>query len=356
MNDLLLDISLGRGDDFTLEIAIEVAAGTTTALLGPNGAGKSTVVDVVAGLIRPDRGTVRFGGRLLTDVAGGLHVDADDRDVGVVFQSYLLFDHLDVTDNVAFGLRSRGMKKREARAKAGEWVRHLGLESVAGRRPAELSGGQAQRVALARALAVEPDVLLLDEPLAAVDVATRARLRRILRSHLEEFAGPRVLITHDPVDAALLADRVVVIESGNVVQAGTPDDIRLRPATPYVAALAGTNLFAAHIDTPGSASLTEHDLTLTVADSEASGDVLLTVPPRAVALHEEQPEGSPRNAWRSEVELVEPLGDTTRIVLGAPVPLAVDITPAAADALYLEPGTPIWASVKATEVGVSQIE
>ena len=356
MNDLSIDIALRRTDGFALEMALEVPAGSTTALLGPSGAGKSTVVDVVAGLVEPDRGTVRFGGRLLTDVGNGISVDADDRDVGVVFQQYLLFEHLDALDNVAFGLRARGRKKGEARTRAREWIRRLDLDDVARRRPAELSGGQAQRVALARALATEPDVLLLDEPLAAVDVEARAQLRRVLRDHLEAFAGPRVLITHDPADAALLADRVVVLENGRVVQQGTPDDIRLRPATPYVAALAGTNLLTAHIDVPGSARLTEHELTLTVADSGSSGDVLLTISPRAVALHEEKPEGSPRNSWRSTVELVEPLGDTTRIVLGAPVPLAVDITPAAAEALYLARGTPIWASVKATEIGLSAVE
>ena len=229
-SDLYLDITVRRGDRFVLDVELDIPAGSTTAVLGPNGAGKSTIVDAVAGLLTPDRGVIRLADRTLTDVTSGVAVPVDRRNVGVVFQNYLLFNHLDVLDNVAFGPRSRGVGRRASRMRAHRWLDRLDLADIATRRPPELSGGQAQRVALARALAAEPEVLLLDEPLAAVDVATRARLRRTLRGHLEQFAGPRLLITHDPTDATLLADRVVVIEDGSVAQRGEPDDIRRRPA------------------------------------------------------------------------------------------------------------------------------
>ena len=350
---LTVDVGLRRSN-FELDVSIEVPAGTTTALLGPNGAGKSTVIDVIAGLVTPDRGVVRLGDQVLTDVAESVQVPPEQRGLGVVFQRHLLFAHLDVRENVAFGLRARGVTRRTAAATADHWLERLDLIEIATRMPPDLSGGQSQRVAMARALATDPRVLLLDEPLAAVDVATRAQLRRLLRSHLEGFDGPRLLITHDPTDTMLLADQVVVLENGKVVQVGTPDEIRQRPLTSYVAALAGTNLLAGRISR-GMVTLHDHPLTVTVADSESRGDVLLTIHPTAVALHERQPAGSPRNVWATQVEVVEPLGDTTRIVLGSPVPLVADITPAAADALGLRPGSPVWASVKATEVGVSPV-
>ena len=353
-SDLYLDITVTRGDRFVLDVEFDIPAGSTTAVLGPNGAGKSTIVDAVAGLLTPDRGVIRLGDRTLTDVTSGVAVPVDRRNVGVVFQNYLLFDHLDVVDNVAFGPRSRGVGRRASRTRAHRWLDRLDLADIATRRPPELSGGQAQRVALARALAAEPEVLLLDEPLAAVDVATRARLRRILLGHLEQFAGPRLLITHDPTDATLLADRVVVIEDGSVAQRGEPDDIRRRPATPYVAALAGTNLLAGTVR-DGSIRLRDHPHSLTVADSETSGEVLVTIHPRAIALHASAPAGSPRNVWPTTVDIVEPLGDTTRVVLGSPVPLAVDITPASAAELGLRSGTAVWVSVKATEIQLTTV-
>lgn len=341
-----------RGDAFTLEFELAIEPGSTAALLGPNGAGKSTTVEVLAGLLPLDEGHIMLGGRVLDDVETGVFVPPELRRVGVVFQQYLLFEHMSILDNIAFGPLSAGRSRRDARHRAGEWIDALDLSDLRERRPRELSGGQAQRVALARTLASEPDLLLLDEPLAALDVTTRSQLRRVLADHLGDYRGPRLLITHDPTDAFLLADRIHILESGRLTQSGTADDIRRRPATRYAAALAGTNLLAA-TNSSGTLTLKEHTHVLQAADAHTNGAVLVTIHPTAVSLHSDQPHGSPRNTWLTSVESIEPLGETTRVTLGDPLPLGVDITPAATEALALRRGSHIWASIKATEIGVT---
>lgn len=342
--------------DFTLDVDMVVEAGTTTALLGPNGAGKSSAIAAIAGLDLA--GTLReptligLGNRVLTDVPHSVFVPPEARRIGVVFQDHRLFEHLTVSDNVAFALRSAGASRSESRRRATPWVALLGLEEFAQRRPSELSGGQAQRVAIARALASEPDLLLLDEPLAALDVTTRSEVRRVLREQMESFAGPRLLVTHDPSDAFLLADRLYIVEDGRITQSGSPDEIRRAPATPYVAALSGTNLFAG-LASAGSVILTQHDHVITIADTALTGPALVTVHPTAISLHVERPSGSQRNTWLATVDLVEPLGDTVRVTLSGPIPIAVDVTPGAVTSLHLAPGSAVWAAVKATEVHAS---
>lgn len=354
-------IGLSRGADFTLDVDLAIEPGRTVALLGPNGAGKSTVVEVLAGLIAVEHGRVRIGSTVVDDPADGRFVPPEDRRVGVVFQDYLLFDHLSVLDNVAFGLlgrqRTPGTRsilglgaRRAARATAAQWLERLGLELLAERRPPTLSGGQAQRVAIARALATEPQLLILDEPLAALDVETRTDLRRSLADHLRTYDGPRLLITHEPADAFILADEVIVIENGSATQRGTVEELRRRPATTYAAAIAGTNLLTGH-NRNGEITIQGSDLALRTS-STTSGDVHAVVHPRAISLHPEQPRGSHRNVWSTTVTWIEPLGETTRIQLGAPLPMVADITPSAAAALALRPGVEIWAALKATEVSV----
>lgn len=340
-----------RFGDFELDVTMHIEAGETVALLGPNGAGKSTTLSAISGQSGYSPGTViRLAGRNLDGPDVFIH--PQHRRVGVVSQTPLLFDHLSVLENVAFAARSRGASRRESRRAAQPWLERLDLDAVCERRPVDLSGGQAQRVAIARALAAEPDMLLFDEPLSALDVETRSDVRRFLRTHLEAFAGPRLLVTHDPSDAFLLADRVDVIEQGTITQSGSVDDIRRSPATEYSAALAGTNLFAGTA-LDGSVLMAAHDHTVTIADTSLSGPVLITIHPSAVSLHPEQPSGSHRNTWSTVVELVEPLGDTVRVTLAAPLPVAVDVTPAAVASLNLTAGTTVWAAVKATEVHAS---
>lgn len=344
-----------RRGDFTLDIELRIEPGETVALLGPNGAGKSTAVEALAGIHQLDGGRIVLDGRVLDDPARDVFVPPEQRRVGVVFQDYLLFDHLSVAGNVMFGPLAAGMKRTEARRVAGEWLERLGIDGFADRHPPSLSGGQAQRVALARALASGPELLLLDEALAALDVDTRSTLRRVLAEHLSAFDGPRLLITHDPTDAFLLADRIAVVEGGRLTQVGSGEDIRRRPATPYVAAVAGTNLLRG-TNTSGALRLRDRALVLQTADSHTEGAVLITIHPTAIALHLEQPSGSPRNTWPTTVAAIEPMGDTARITLGDPLPLGVDITAASVAALELRPGSAIWASVKATEVGVAPAE
>ena len=336
--DARLVVSRGA---FTLDLALTIAAGETVALLGPNGAGKTTAMWCLAGLLPLAAGHIRLGDRTFDDPAQRIFVPPEERRAGVVFQDYLLFPHLSALENIAFGLRSRGKPRREADAAALDWLKRLGLQDLAGAPSRRLSGGQAQQVALARALSAGPDLLLLDEPLAALDVTTRARLRRSLAAHLAAHPGPRLLITHSPTGAFLLADRIVVLEEGRATQEGTPDEIRRRPRTPYAADLTGINLL------PGRAGdgavAVEGGLSLHTAAAVVAGPVLLTVPPRAVRLH---PEGPPPtgsvNAWRAVVAVVEPLGDRTRIQLAPPLPLVAEVSgPRPA----IEPGAVVWVSI-----------
>lgn len=233
---------------FRLDVALSVAPGEVVALLGPNGAGKTTALRALAGL------TPLTGGRLRLDGTALERTPPEARPVGVVFQDYLLFPHLTALDNVAFGPRCHGATKAEARAQAAEWLDRLGLADRAGAKPRKLSGGQAQRVALARALATRPRLLLLDEPLAALDARTRLEVRAQLRRHLAEFEAVAVLVTHDPLDAMVLADRLVVVEDGRVVQEGAPSDIARHPRTDYIAQLVGLNLYRGRPTATPSAS------------------------------------------------------------------------------------------------------
>lgn len=340
--------TVGR-DGFRLDIAISIPAGSTAALLGPNGAGKSTAVAALAGLLPVDAGSIRLDGVVLDDPGAEVFVAAEERNVGVVFQDYLLFPHLTSLENVSFGLRSRGMSREEATSRSRDSMSRLGLEGLERKKPADLSGGQAQRIALARALVTDPALLLLDEPLSALDVTTRTELRHELGEHLAAFPGPRLLITHDPTEAFLLGDVVHILEEGRVTQTGTADEIRLRPRTRYAADLAGSNLVAGNaragvVDT-GSVAL--H-----IADVEVEGPVLVTIHPSSISVHGHRPDGSPRNSWETTVDRVESLGARVRIRTGGPLPLTVEVTDRARQELGLEPGSRVWIAFKATELTV----
>jgi len=344
-------VVIRRSDEFLLDVDLSIEPGMTVALLGPNGAGKSTTVSAIAGLLPLDGGRIQLGEAVLDDPGGGTFVPPERRRIGVVFQDFLLFPHLTVLENIAFGLRSRGVGRAQATESARGLMEGLDIAELESHAPRDLSGGQAQLVALARALVVEPDLLLLDEPLSALDVTTRAQLRRVLAEHLRGFAGPRLLITHDPSEAFLLADVVSLIEDGVITQLGTADEIRLRPRTRYAADLAGSNLIS------GVAQDSRVDVgafSLAIADHDVSGSVLLTIHPTAISVHRGRPEGSQRNAWRTSVEVIESLGDRVRLLTGVPLPLTVEVTREAIDALGLQAGSPIWVAVKATEIGVEE--
>ncbi len=345
---LRADVALTRGT-LRLDAALDVPAGATVAVLGPNGAGKTTLLRALAGLEPLERGRVELGGHVLEDTAAGTRRPPEARPVAVVFQDNLLFPHLSALDNVAFGLRCRGRRRPEARRQARAWLEQMGLGDRARARPDELSGGQAQRVALARALATEPALLLLDEPLSALDAGSRLEMRRHLRRHLATFPGVRLLVTHDPLDAVALADRVVALEGGRVVQAGTPAEVAARPRSAYVAELVGLNLYRGRGEGGRVVLDSGHGL---VAPDAGPGEVFALVHPRAVSLHRRQPEGTPRNVWRGTAEGLDLLGERVRVRVGGPIPIVAEVTPAAVAELALADGGDVWVSVKASEIAV----
>jgi len=336
-------------EGFTPNASIKVDDGEVVAILGPNGAGKTTLLTALAGLVPLDDGVVLLDDVVLENPVRPVRVSAADRSVGVVFQDGRLFPHLTALENVAFGLRARGARRNDALAQAREWLDRVGVSDVADHRAAALSGGQAQRVALARELAPSPRMVLLDEPLSSVDAGVRTALRREIGRQLTDLPGQQLLVTHDPVDAMALANRLVILEGGSVVQEGSPADVRRRPRSRFAADLVGVNLFrgrasggVVHLDGGGR---------LVAADAPA-GYVFSVIHPHAVALHRHEPEGTPRNAWRSRVESVEVVGDRARVQVEGPVSLVAEVTVAAVDELRLTEGGDVWATVKATEVSV----
>ena len=344
--DATVRLTLGA---LALDMELAIGEGEVVALLGPNGAGKTTLLRAIAGLVPLTSGQVKLDRTVLEDASTGDYVPTEQRSIGVVFQDYLLFPHLTVLDNVAFGLRSRGTAARQASAAAAQWLDRVGLSSYARERPDALSGGQRQRVALARALAPEPRLLLLDEPLAALDVTTRAEVRRDLKRHLASFPGLRLVVTHDPLEAAALADRLVVMEGGKLVQTGTPAEVTEHPRSQYVADLVGVNLLRGQA---GHGSVRLPGGSVIAAAGAESGDVFAVVHPRAIALHRLHPEGSPRNVWPGRVHGIELLGGRVRVRIDGDVAVVAEVTPAALLELQLEEGGEVWLSFKATEVGV----
>ena len=328
--------------DFALDVEMTVFAGETVAVLGPNGAGKTTLLRALAGLI-PIRGYVELDGDVFEDSHSGRHVPTEQRRVGLVFQDHVLFPHMTVLQNVAFGVG------RDGHAVAKAWLDRAGLGDKAHVLPRELSGGQAQRVALIRTIATDPRLLLLDEPLSALDVTIRAEVRRELSRQLAGFKGIRILVTHDPLEAMALADRLIVLENGKIVQSGTPSDVTARPRSRFVADLAGVNLLKGHgrgdhIELAGGATI--------AAPEAGNGDVFAVIHPRAVALYLDRPQGTPRNVWRGRADDIDLEGDRVRVRLSGPVPMVAEVTPSAMRELRLDAEPDVWVAVKATEISV----
>ena len=357
MTELTAQIGLRRGD-FSLDVAFEVGAGETVALLGPNGAGKSTLVEALAGLVPIDTGEVRVAGEVWERPEGGFRLSPQQRSVGVMFQGLRLFPAVSVLDNVAYGLRAQGIARDESRSRAQKLLGHFDVGGLAARVPPTLSGGQAQRVALARALAVEPALLLLDEPMSALDVENRVEARRTLRRALDEFAGAKLVITHEPLEAMALADRLIIIEGGRIVQTGTPAEIRNRPRSQYTASLVGLNLISGIIVTREGHMLIDTgkgDLAIAGHGGLDPGTtVRATIHPRAITLatQDARPSSSARNVIDAKVAGIELIGDRVRVLLDARPPLTAEVTVEALDELNLKRSQHVWAIVKATQVDV----
>lgn len=346
-----LEVALSAPDR-GVDLHLNVPTGQTLALLGPNGAGKSTVIETVAGLLRPASGRVVVADRVLTSVAADdapRFVRPHHRNVAVLSQDPLLFPHLSVADNVAFGPRSRGDDRRTSRRIAQEWLDRLQVGDLGTRHPDQLSGGQAQRVAVARALATEPDVVLLDEPMAALD----AQIAPAVRRTLQDLLAPRtaLLVTHDLVDALALADQVAVLDGGRVVEAGPTLHVLTQPRSAFAAHLADLNLATGHwrgdhLELSDGRRLEGQ---LTDAGLESGAPAAAVFRPGAVSIFAETPHGSPRNHLDVTVIEIRPHAGTVRVVAGA---YAADITPTAQADLALTPGDRVVFSVKATEVTV----
>ncbi|MFV8051712.1 sulfate/molybdate ABC transporter ATP-binding protein [Mycobacterium sp. 48b] len=342
-----------------LDLEFGVAAGEVLAVLGPNGAGKSTTLHAIAGLVGLDAGRIQVGDRVLTDATAGVQVPTHARRVGLLLQDSLLFPHLSVLANVAFGARSGGgLGRRTAYRHAHRWLSEVDATEMADRRPRRLSGGQAQRVALARALAAEPDVLLLDEPLAGLDVAVAASMRRVLRGVLAGDGRCTVLITHDLLDVLTLADRVIVVDGGRIVESGSAAEVLATPKSHFAARFAGVNLIGGTAVDDGVVATawgaTWHGTP--AADVRPGVPVVAVFSPASVAVYREEPHGSPRNTVAVTVAELDSRGPGIRVRAdeqpdGAPG-LAADVTAESAAELRLAPGDTVYFSVKAQEVAV----
>jgi molybdate transport system ATP-binding protein len=339
----------GRGFD----VALTVAPGETVAVMGPNGAGKSTLLSVTAGLLRPDSGRAGLNGRTLFDLSPGRSrwTPPHHRGTALLAQEPLLFPHLNALENVAFGPRSAGAAKHQANAEAARWLAEVDAQDLHDRRPAELSGGQAQRVAVARALAADPGLLLLDEPMAALDIHTAPLLRRLLKSVLAD--KPAIIITHDVLDALMLADRVVILEGGRISEEGPTREVLERPRSTFAAGLAGLNLISGSLIRDGLKTTGGQTIAGQVEDPGPAGEgdrsAVAVFPPSAVSVFLDDAHGSPRNYFEVTITDLEPHGDLIRVRAGS---LAADITPAASADLGLAPGLPVHFVVKAAAVAI----
>jgi molybdate transport system ATP-binding protein len=358
-NGLRLEGTVRRGS-FRAVLDLHVRPGEVVALLGPNGVGKSSVLRTVAGLEALDAGRLTLAGRVLDAATDRVHVPPAHRHVGTVFQDHRLFPHLSTLENVAFGPRSHGASPAAARRTATAWLERLGVEEWADRRPGQLSGGQAQRVALARALAGEPGALLLDEPMAALDAEARGEVQRALGEHLGRFDGPCVLVTHDVADALVLADRVVVLEEGRVVQQGLPGDVARRPATRYVAHLLGVNLFPGTVRS-GAVTLEGGVRLPAPAEATEGAAVHVAVRPSGIVLAPART-GSVVDAaapadddadtgWVGVVTAVVPWGEHVRVEVAAS-PSAVVEVPVTAMGRNVAPGSTVRLTVAPEAVEV----
>lgn len=345
---LIADLSVSLGL-FSLNVTLDVRPGETLSLMGPNGAGKTTCLNLIAGLLRPARARVVLGGTVLADTPSGVDLPPEKRSIGYLFQEGALFSHLTVGGNVAYGARARRLPDAEA----ARWLDRLSLGPLVDRPVSTLSGGQRQRVALARALASGPKLLLLDEPFAALDAASRAAVRSETKRFLKEAGLPAIVVAHDPVDALLMGDRIAVLEGGRVVQTGPELELLARPRTPFVAKLIGLNFFP--VDVAAGQGLKEArrgSVVFHVLADALSGPAHLAFAPSDVALSAESPKGSHQNVFPAVVRDVVPLTDRLRVTVDAGIPLTADITREAAQNLHVEPNAKLWASIKATAIRV----
>ena len=354
MLDVRLSSQLGA---FTLDVAASVPDRSVLVLVGESGAGKTTLLRLLAGLARPDHGRIEVDGAVWYDGSAGTCIPPEGRAVGYVPQDYALFPHLTVAENVAFGLRALGIPARQRRDRVQASLTRLHVESLADRRPNQLSGGQQQRVAIARAIVLEPALLLLDEPLSALDVTTRRTIRGELRQLLGTLPCTTVYVTHHPAEALVLGERIAVLESGRITQSGSPEHLMRRPQSAFVAEFLGVNLLRGvvtatadgltHVAIDGGEVLVPH--------TARTGEVAVLVHPREITITLERPAGSARNVFAGTIEELVPEppdGALVRVSLRSSPRLVAEVTRDAVAALALAPGGLAYAAFKAAAVVV----
>jgi molybdate transport system ATP-binding protein len=342
--------------EFRLDVALDAERARTLVLVGESGSGKSTILRLLAGLASPVEGRIDVAGAIWCDTRKGVWVPAPERPVGYVAQDYALFPHLSVAENVGFGLAAAGRPAREVRRRTAAMVDRFGLAALADRRPGQLSGGQQQRAALARALALEPSVLLLDEPLSALDLGTRTAVRSELKRLLDGLSCITVFVTHAPMEALLFGDRIAVVEGGSIAQVGDRMSLLREPRSRYIATLLGLNLLPGRVVSRGAGEELHLDTPrgpVTVLQPAESEELFVVVRPDQVLLSREAPSGSARNVFAGVVDEIlpePPYGERVRVVLGPAPAFVAEVSAAAAQALDLGAGTPVYASFKATSI------
>lgn len=336
------------------DLDVAVADGEVLAVLGPNGAGKSTLLALIAGLLKPDTGRIALGETVLTDTEAGTFVPPHARGVAMLSQQAMLFPHMSVAANVGYAPRCRGLSRNAARTAAQQWLDTVGVADLAERKPAQLSGGQAQRVALARALAAEPRLLLLDEPMAALDVTAAPAMRRLLRDVLTDTGRTAIIVTHDLLDALAIADTMIVLDHGHAVESGPVRAVLTTPRSEFAAAIAGVNLVSGLITEPGTLRTSWGADLSGLADLPVGSPAVAVFRPAAVAVHLSAPHASPRNVIEVTITELDIHGAAVRVRGVDPrddrTVLAADITAAAAADLDLVPGRRVYFVVKTQEV------
>jgi molybdate transport system ATP-binding protein len=342
--------------EFRLDAGLEAADRSTLVVVGESGSGKSSLLRYLAGLLRPEHGVLQLDGESWCDTDRQRWLPAHQRRVGFVPQDYALFPHLSAADNIAFGLKALGQGRAQVRQRVSAMLERFDLTALASRRPGQLSGGQQQRVALARALALEPALLLLDEPLSALDVETRHAVRTELKRTLQGLPCITVFVTHAPMEALVFGDRIAVMEQGRVVQAGDQLALLREPRSRYVATLLGLNLLPGKVVGRGPGQEVAIETPRGVVHAIHGGEsdrLFVVVSPEQVTLSIDPPGGSARNVFSGTVaELLPepPYGERVRVVLGPAPVFVAEVTAAAVAHLGLVVGTPVHAAFKATSV------
>ncbi len=349
---LQVDVQAAIGR-FALACDLRVEAGHAVALVGASGAGKTSALRAIAGLVRPQRGSILYGKECWSDSERHIFVPPQGRSCGFVFAEYALFGHLTAFENVAFGMRACGTARSFARTRARELMERFGVLPLAGRAAASLSSGEMQRVAIARALATSPAVLLLDEPLSAIDVERRPPVREALLRHIVDSGTATVVVTHDPVEAMLFADQLIVLERGAVVQRGSASELRERPRSSYVAAFSGVNLYqgTAHPEAGGVSIVQINGTPLTILGSW-TGHVAVVIDPDSIVLSKARPDSSARNCLIGPVIHAFPDGSAVRVSIASSPPIVARITSQSAADLEIKPGADVVATFKASEMRV----